>query len=359
MTIRRVLGIVWALAVWGVFLDGNAKDRPSPKNESGIVQLTILHTNDMQGQAFPYSLEDSPNIGGLAAIQTLVHQIRNQAKHSKHKHVVLVLDGGDFFHGTVENDILDGRPIISAMNTIRYDAAVLGTEDLLFGSKRLFHSSTKPQFHLLSANAVTRKTRNPLARPFVILKKQGIRIGILGLTSRSGFQKRSTDIRLLDPLATAAHYETVVAPSVDILIALTHLGVYPPPLEPPPDQVTDTMLAQRCRHVSVIVGGHSHTPLDQPILIRNKLIVQSGHRTQFLGRLDLFLDPQRHFRRAAYRYKLLPINIRQKGYSTVAPTQRPYLWKAILPDPRLTKLLSPLYTKAKVVLKSRKTLPTL
>jgi 2',3'-cyclic-nucleotide 2'-phosphodiesterase (5'-nucleotidase family) len=120
-------------------------------------------------------------------------------------------------------------------------------------------------------------------RPYVLIEKNGLKIGIVGLISRELYdlvnQNNLVGLKVLSPAETLQKYINELAPETDIVIALTHEGVE-----------DDSLLATEVHGLAVIVGGHSHTRLRSPKVINGVVIVQTGSNLENLGVLDLTIE---------------------------------------------------------------------
>ncbi|MDH7602785.1 MAG: bifunctional UDP-sugar hydrolase/5'-nucleotidase, partial [Armatimonadota bacterium] len=234
--------------------------------------VTVLHTNDIHGNVAPRN--DS---GGLARAATLVRQIRTVMPN------VVLLDAGDIIHGTPEDYLSRGKATISAMNAASYDAAATGNHEYDFGLDALEEVISTATFPFLAANvnATSGENWNGLA-PSIVLNAGGIRIGVIGLatleTVSLHWPGSIKDIRVYDPIETAKLLVPKVRESVDVLIILSHLGID-----------LDRILAREIDGIDFIIGGHSHTAIDQWEWVGNTLIAQTGAYCRALGRIDFIV----------------------------------------------------------------------
>ncbi|MBU1747907.1 MAG: bifunctional metallophosphatase/5'-nucleotidase [Chloroflexi bacterium] len=244
--------------------------------------LTIFYTNDIHGQITPGQDKD---VGGYARIATLVNAARAQGER------VLLLDAGDVLQGSPFWTEFDGRTSVEIMNAMGYDALTLGNHEFDRGQALLAERLTEMQFPVLCANlefAADSPLQTAGVKPYTILNLDGLRVGILGLTtertptiSAGAFQ----GVTAHSAIDTAKRLVPEIQAQSDLVIALTHLGA---------DEDYD--LAARVDGIDLIIGGHSHTVLRHPAEARNPagqrvLIVQTGAYSQYVGRLDLTVDP--------------------------------------------------------------------
>ncbi len=294
----------------------------APTPVSGPVSLTVFYTNDIHAHITPTKDKD---IGGYARIATLIRQGRAPGART------LLLDAGDVLQGTPFWPAFEGRTTVELMNALGYDAFTLGNHDFDKGQDLLAHRVSEMQFPVLCANlefAADSPLRSSPIKPYIIKNLNGLRVGVLGLTteetpiiSMGAFQ----GVTAHSTLETARRLVVEMQPQCDLIIALTHLGV---------DE--DYALASQVDGIDLIVGGHSHTVLLKPSPATNPggqrvLIVQTGAYSRYLGRLDLTVDPAARPRITDYRGQLIEL--------TNAVADDPQVkaivdkWQAQLPPP--------------------------
>jgi 5'-nucleotidase len=230
--------------------------------------------------------------GGVAARAALIRQIR-QAEAQ-----VLLLDAGDIFQGTPYFNLYKGEPEIKAMSLMAYDAATMGNHDFDAGIAGFARQLVHADFPILVANYDFAHT--PLEGkipPYKIIKKGTLRIGIFGLGIRlKGIVPDEayghTVYRNPIPIAQSISERLKRKEKCDLVICLSHLGY-----EYDTNRVSDKIIAQETQYIDLILGGHTHTFLDQPTMMRNKAgreiaINQVGWGGLRLGRLDYFFDTQ-------------------------------------------------------------------
>ena len=253
----------------------------------GEQKLTILHTNDTHSRIEPFPDDGSRNAGagGMARRAALIARIRQQEPH------VLLLDSGDIFQGTPYFNFFGGELEYKLMSRMQYDAATLGNHDFDNGLDGLARQLPHARFPFLVANYDFSQT--PLKnqfQPYRVFKKAGLKIGIFGLgIELKGlvFEKSYGKTVYLDPIDMAR--QTVAElqrKGCDLLICLSHLGY-----RYDNSRVSDHTLAQNVDGIDLILGGHTHTFLDQPTLLRspngNQVVVnQVGWAGIRLGRID-------------------------------------------------------------------------
>lgn len=264
--------------------------------------LTILHTNDEHGALIPHSPavdyhpeRRNPAIGGFARLGSAVNEIREQKKAANEP--VLLLSAGDFIGGTAYSWLIpEGHaPELTIMQALGYDAVVIGNHEYDYGPDHLAAYLIEcgyPGAHrdtaVLASNTVA-PTGHPLAekelyRSYHLLTlENGLKVGLFGLIGKQAVSY----IGAADPIEFTDQHEAAAAMvselrdrGAHIVIALTHSGVE-----------EDRELAQAVHGIDVIIGGHCHSVLEEPIVERDTIIVQAGTSLEHLGRLELAYKP--------------------------------------------------------------------
>lgn len=254
--------------------------------------ITILHTNDVHSHIDPFGSNDAnyPNLGGVARRYTLIESIRRENPNT------LLLDAGDIFQGTPYFNFYGGELEFKLMSKLRYDAATLGNHDFDNGIDGLLAQLPHAEFDFLSANYdFTNTILDGHTKAYKVFVKDGVRIGVFGLgIELEGLvgKKLYKETRYLDPVGVA---QDVVArlkevEKCDLVICLSHLGY-----EYKFEKISDLRLAGLTKDIDLIVGGHTHTFLPEPVVAKNSegknlLINQVGWAGVYLGRIDFFLD---------------------------------------------------------------------
>ncbi len=260
--------------------------------KSEIVKLTILHTNDVHSRIDPFPMDGSSNqgLGGAAKRATLISQIRRQEKN------ILLLDAGDIFQGTPYFNFYGGELEMKLMTQMGYDAATIGNHDFDNGIDGLDKQLKHARFPLINANYdFTNTVMNGKVQPYKIFKKDGVRIGVLGVgIELKGLvpQALSKETVYNDPLSIANRTAELLKKEFkcDYVVCLSHLGY-----KYKDNKIDDVKLAQNSRNIDLIIGGHTHTFLDKPDIQKNLdgqpvLINQVGWAGIMLGRIDVFFE---------------------------------------------------------------------
>lgn len=247
--------------------------------------LSIMHTNDTHAHVEQYP-----------RLVTAVNELRTQKENS------LLVDAGDVFSGTLYFRQYLGLADLHFMNQLNYDAMTFGNHEFDKDSKTLANFINEMKFPMVSSNVnVTKDTDlSPLFKneigtpgnggniyPAIIKEIDGEKVGIYGLTTPDTSFLASPGENVVFEDVVQKSNETIdmlKAEGVNKIIVLSHLGYSP-----------DLKLADEVDGIDVIVGGHSHTKLDAPVLIDKEeptVIVQAGEYLNFLGLLDVTFDKE-------------------------------------------------------------------
>lgn len=259
---------------------------------SEMVKLTILHTNDVHSRIDPFPMDGTSNqgLGGVAKRAALIKKIRTQEKN------ILLLDAGDIFQGTPYFNFYNGEIEMKLMSEMGYDAATIGNHDFDAGMDNLALQLKNATFPLVNANYDFSNTvMKSHVQPYKIFKKQGIKIGIFGVgIELKGLVQKSLYKETVynDPLSMANKTATFLKQEekCDYVICLSHLGY-----KYKDSKIDDVKLATHSHHIDLIIGGHTHTFLDKPDILKNVdnqpvIVNQVGWAGIMLGRIDVFFE---------------------------------------------------------------------
>lgn len=261
-------------------------------------RLTILHTNDVHSHIDPFPAGHSsfPNLGGLARRATLIEQIRKENPHT------LLLDAGDIFQGTPYFNFYGGELEFRLMSKLQYNAATIGNHDFDKGVDGLLAQMPHASFELLSANYDFSNTiLNGYVKPYSVYMLDSLKVGVFGLGIQlSGLVTADLykETRYLDPVEIAQDISHLLKEreKCDLVICLSHLGYeYTRDQQKP----SDLTIAANTEHIDLIIGGHTHTFLDKPVIRTNRkgrevLVNQVGCYGINLGRIDFLFDSEKN-----------------------------------------------------------------
>jgi 5'-nucleotidase len=260
---------------------------------AGHTKITILHTNDTHSRIDPFPASDPKfgGMGGVARRMQLINKIRSEEKN------VLLFDSGDIFQGTPYFNYYGGELEIKLMSAMNYDAATMGNHDFDAGINGFAKQLPHANFPFLCSNYDFSKTvLAGKTQDYKIIEKENIRIGVFGLgIELQGLVDEKCYEKTVhkNPLDTA----NVLAKNLkekekcDIIICLSHLGYRYDGSR----KVSDAVLAEQSDNIDLILGGHTHTFLDEPVAFKNLkgnkvLVAQTGFGGIRLGRIDFLIE---------------------------------------------------------------------
>jgi 5'-nucleotidase/UDP-sugar diphosphatase len=283
----------------------------------GKKTFTILHTNDMHSSFIgmgpaadytPFTLNDDATLGGYARLAALIAK-RKEARQGQGP--VLVLDAGDYSMGTpfgaASREIGGELQIMSRMG---YDATTFGNHEFDLGPDGLGKSigvaakagrvpavlASNSSFAASDAKLadLQRLTKAGVIRRYIVIERGGIRFGIFGLLGKEAqfYTGGAGAAAFSDAIETGTEMVKMLRETekVDVVIALSHGGV-----QKGKDGVftegDDVRLAKDVPGIDVVIGGHSHTALQEAILVNDRTpVVQTGKESQHLGELVVTID---------------------------------------------------------------------
>src|SRR5262249_34462504 len=271
----------------------------SRAQQSPLRQVTILYTNDFHSAFDPipaYWLKGSPKLGGAAQLTTLIKQIRHREQ------TVFLFDTGDMFTGMLSN-LTRGEALMEMMMSMEYDAMAIGNHEFDYGADNFLKQMNRVPFPVLGANIFYKDTKHPYSRPYTILERNGIRLGVIGIIGQDArsvaLPSGITHLDFLDPIPIVREAVKELKPQVDLIVVLAHQGKTGPmqtDAEARPevqrDFDEDIRLCGEVEGIDVFVGGHAHRGIETPYVHpkTGTLIVQTyGYGTR-LGYLKLRLQ---------------------------------------------------------------------
>ncbi|WP_223592234.1 5'-nucleotidase C-terminal domain-containing protein [Neobacillus bataviensis] len=266
-------------AVLGQFNLKTETAPPAPK----AIDLSIMHVNDTHA-----------NVEQYPKLTTAVNQVRDEKPNA------MLVDAGDVFSGTLYFNQYLGKADLGFMNTLGYDAMTFGNHEFDKDSATLASFIQDMKFPMLSANVNV--TNDPILGPLfknqisdspeggniypaIIKTVDGEKVGIFGLTTEDTSYLANPSDKIVFENATEKAKATVTelkAEGVNKIVVLSHLGYGP-----------DQELAKAVDGIDIIVGGHTHTKLDQPVVIEKSeptVIVQANEYLKYLGVLNVSFD---------------------------------------------------------------------
>ncbi len=278
------------------------------------IQITVIGTNDVHGEILP-----AHRSGGLTTLSGYIEAVR--AARADDGGVVLLIDAGDMWQGTLESNLVEGESVVSAYNAMQYTAATIGNHEFDFGPigplaipqsdaddprSALRQRIAEARFPFVSANIVNSATGKPIAwdnvTPSIMVETNGVKVGIIGLLTAFGFQVTATQNTVgleITPLADAIVREArkLRAEGANIVIVTSHAGGRCSEFNDPhdlsscnsKDEIFKVANALPAGLIDHIVAGHAHQPMAHFI---NGIAVTSAFSNTFaFDRVDYTIDP--------------------------------------------------------------------
>ncbi|MEM6517547.1 MAG: metallophosphatase [Bacteroidota bacterium] len=260
-------------------------------------KITILHTNDVHSHIDAFGPNDgrNPNQGGFARRATLVDAIRKENPNT------LLFDAGDIFQGTPYFNYYGGELEFKLMSMLKYDAATLGNHDFDNGIDGLNAQLPHAKFDFISSNYDFSNTiLDTQIKPYRIFEKSGLKIGVFGLgIELVGLvdKNRYKETIYLDPIEISTDMVNILKKEqeCDLIICLSHLGYNYKTSK----KVSDLTIAKKTKDIDLIIGGHTHTFLKKPSVVKNLvdknvLVNQVGCYGINLGKIDFYFDNEKN-----------------------------------------------------------------
>ncbi len=279
---RIIRGIEYTLCILFVFcvITLNGQD------------LIILHTNDVHSNIEPLSSGRNAGLGGFQRRANYIESIRKSHPN------VLLLDAGDYNQGTPYYTLFGGKMEVMLYNAMGYDAVCLGNHEFDDGQHILAERLQQAEYVTLCANYdFSASPLKDIVKPYTIIERGGLRIGIIGvMLDLRGYVAQSAyeGITYKNPVPVVNRLarKLRLRDKCHLVIVLSHLGHDGGSANRP----SDTILASLTKNVDMIIGGHSHTFLEEPVIVKNKtgkkgvLINQTGAHGVYVGRIDVSLS---------------------------------------------------------------------
>lgn len=273
-------------AIGGLGILSAAKPKPFSK------QLTILHTNDVHSHIDPFPANDSryANLGGVSRRHSYIQTVI--AEHPN----TLVLDAGDAFQGTPYFNFYGGELEYKLMSKMGYHASTIGNHEFDNGIDNIAAQLQHAEFDLLNSNYdLSNTSLDALVKPHQVYEVDGLKVGVFalgieleGLVSKDLYKETV----YLDPVEIAQEQTKILKTDFkcDVIICLSHLGY-----SYKSNKIDDLKLATQTKDIDLIIGGHTHTFLEQPTVVENLenrkvLVNQVGWAGINVGRIDFYFD---------------------------------------------------------------------
>ncbi len=266
-----------------------------------LKKFTILHSNDMHGDFLAEAKTGQGGlIGGLSLLSGYINQVRQTEKNT------LYVISGDMLQGSMIDTEFKGLSTMEIMNYLAPNVVTLGNHELDYGFPHLLFLEKMANFPIVNANLYIKKYGKRLMNPYIILNVDGFDVMFIGIVTEEVLSALKLDksigtfVGLEDAAAEVGKIcNTYKNEDIDLTILLTHIGFEE-------DQKLAAMLDPEWG-VDMIIGGHSHTLLEQPAQVNNILITQAAVGTDQIGRFDITVDDDTNSI-VEWKWELIPIN---------------------------------------------------
>lgn len=247
-----------------------------------IKKLTILHSNDLHGDFLAENINEKL-VGGVAYLSGYINKVREEDEN------VIYCIAGDMFRGSVIDSEYQGISTIEIMNALAPDVVSIGNHEVDYGIAHLLFIEKCAKFPIVNANMYIKTNGARLFNPYKIIEIDGMKVLFIGIVTEDILASAKSEGligSIIDTEDAAKEVGKICnahnAIDIDFTVLLTHIGVE-----------QDKKLAQLLDPqwgVDVIIGGHSHTYMDEPIIVNGIPIVQAGMGTDGIGRFDINVD---------------------------------------------------------------------
>ena len=265
---------------------------------ANVKKLTILHSNDLHGDFLSEEV-DSQLIGGVSMLSGYINKVREEEENS------IYCIAGDMFRGSVIDSEFRGISTIEIMNMLSPDVVTVGNHEIDYGIAHLLFLEKCAKFPIINANMRITTTNARLFKSHHIVEIDGMKILFIGILTDavlSQTKKEALVGNFVDIHDAVSEVERVCnaynSLDIDCTVLLTHIGFEE-------DKVLASQLDPSLG-VDIIIGGHSHTFIDEPENVNGILIAQAGTGTDQIGRFDIEIDTESN-RIQSYNWTSIPI----------------------------------------------------
>ena len=295
-------------------------------------KITILHTNDLHSRLMgfapesgysPLTTDNDKTVGGFARIAAIIKSQKEASSAT-----TIVVDAGDFMMGTLFPSLEKKYGFqLRLMKEMGYDAVAVGNHEYEFGPEWLAsvirvsaQNGKIPDILIGNAvfdkkdhrdDALEKEVSDKIINRKMIFEKDGLRIGFFSILGKNAasvapkarpvtFEKQSSFAKKM--------VKELRSEKCDVIICLSHSGVAKQKNGEWGGEDAD--LAKKVKGIDIIIGGHSHTRLEKPLIVNGTTIVQTGEFGQFVGSLSLSYSPGKL---TVTGYKLIPVDDRIRG----------------------------------------------
>ena len=247
-----------------------------------LKKLTILHSNDMHGDFMAENV-DEKLVGGVALLSGYIQKVRREEEN------VIYAIAGDMFRGSIIDQEFHGLSTIEITNMLQPDVVTIGNHEADYGLSHLLFIEKCARFPIINSNLYIKTNGVRLFKPYKILKVGGMNVLFIGIVTEEVLNQTKSDEMIgsiIDTHDAAREIEKICNAhrgiDIDLTVCLTHIGFE--------NDIRLANMLSKESGVDIIIGGHSHTFLDEARVENGILIVQAGTGTDQIGRFDLMVD---------------------------------------------------------------------
>lgn len=291
--------------------------------------LTIIHTNDLHAHEEPF-LDKGKTVGGMAGVGQVIRNLKKKYPDA------IIVDAGDMFQGSILYNKFKGDVEVNLLNKMGYEIFTIGNHEFDDGAQNLANQLAKAKFAIINTNidASAVPDLEKLIKPSVVKTIGSQKVAFVGAvtpeleslaTNMQGVKLKIKGKDWIEPIK--AEVAKLKGEGIDKIILVTHCGVK-----------SEQELAERIPAIDAIIGGHSHTRLEKPLIVKHEdgtttTIVQTGCYGRAVGLLQLTFDQSGVVKPQSQVYSLTDINTK----TVQAPDLKAYIDKVSEPFAAMTK----------------------
>ena len=263
-----------------------------------LKKLTLLHSNDLHGD-FLAEKVDEKLIGGVSRLSGYINKVRNEEKN------VIYSISGDMFRGSLIDSEFQGLSTIEIMNMLAPDVVTIGNHEADYGLAHMLFIEKCASFPIINANMYIKYVGTRLFNSHFIKEIDGMRVMFIGILTEEVLKNTKSEgvvgtlIDIQDAVSEISKIcDAYRTEDVDLTVLLTHIGIEE-------DKKLAEALDPACG-IDIIIGGHSHTLLEEPCIVAGIPIVQAAVGTDQIGRFDIMVDTDKNCI-DSYTWQCIPI----------------------------------------------------
>ena len=263
-----------------------------------LKKLTLLHSNDLHGDFLAEKVDDKL-IGGVSRLSGYINKVRNEEKN------VIYSISGDMFRGSLIDSEFQGLSTIEIMNMLAPDVVTIGNHEADYGLAHMLFIEKCASFPIINANMYIKYVGTRLFNSHFIKEIDGMRVMFIGILTEEVLKNTKSEgvVGTLIDIQDAASEISKICDAyrtedVDLTVLLTHIGIEE-------DKKLAEALDPACG-IDIIIGGHSHTLLEEPCIVAGIPVVQAAVGTDQIGRFDIMVDTDKNCI-DSYTWQCIPI----------------------------------------------------